>query len=170
MFADGAQGENMSLELFSTVLARLETIPFQQLHINGGEPTVHRDFPALSDAARTRLPGKVMVLGTNAITLARNKRIMEATLRSYDQVLIGCDDEHENYDEVHAVVPASARPARPWSSTASWKASVLPASRSSRGCATRTGPSTSPTTCTTSTSASRPTSCAASATATSTST
>ncbi|MFD6076051.1 radical SAM protein [Streptomyces hydrogenans] len=105
IFADGAQGENMSMELFSTILARLETIPFQQLHINGGEPTVHRDFPALSDAARTRLPDKVMVLGTNAITLARNKRIMEATLRSYDQVLIGCDDEHENYDEVHAVVP-----------------------------------------------------------------
>src|SRR5690606_25684098 len=105
IFADGAQGENMPLELFSTILTRLETIPFQQLHINGGEPTVHRDFPALSDAARKRLPDKVMVLGTNAITLARNKRIMEATLRSYDQVLIGCDDEHENYDEVHAVVP-----------------------------------------------------------------
>lgn len=105
IFADGAQGENMSLDLFSTILARLETIPFQQLHINGGEPTVHRDFPALSDAARTRLPDKVMVLGTNAITLARNQRIMEATLRSYDQILIGCDDEHENYAEVHAVVP-----------------------------------------------------------------
>ncbi|MBB1253468.1 radical SAM protein [Streptomyces sp. OF3] len=105
IFANGAQGENMSMELFSTILARLETIPFQQLHINGGEPTVHRAFPALSDAARVRLPDKVMVLGTNAITLARNKRIMEATLRSYDQVLIGCDDEHENYDEVHAVVP-----------------------------------------------------------------
>ncbi|MEV7287031.1 radical SAM protein [Streptomyces sp. NPDC093252] len=105
IFADGAQGENMPQELFTSVLARLETIPFQQLHINGGEPTVHRDFPALSEAARTRLPDKVMVLGTNAITLARNKRIMEATLRSYDQILIGCDDEHENYDEVHAVVP-----------------------------------------------------------------
>ncbi|WP_431776750.1 radical SAM protein [Streptomyces cucumeris] len=105
IFADGAQGDNMSQELFSTILTRLETIPFQQLHINGGEPTVHRDFPALSEAARTRLPDKVTVLGTNAITLARNKRIMETTLRSYDQILIGCDDEHENYDEVHAVVP-----------------------------------------------------------------
>lgn len=105
IFADGAQGENMSMELFSTILARLETIPFRQLHINGGEPTVHRDFPALSDAARTRLPNKAMVLGTNAITLARNKRIMEAALSSYDQILIGCDDEHGNYDEVHAVVP-----------------------------------------------------------------
>ena len=66
---------------------------------------MHRDFPALSALARTRLPGKVMVLGTNAITLARNQRIMDATLHSYDQILIGCDDEHANYDEVHAVVP-----------------------------------------------------------------
>ncbi|GHJ40472.1 radical SAM protein [Streptomyces sp. TS71-3] len=105
IFADGAQGENMSLDLFSTILTRLEEIPFQQLHINGGEPTVHRDFPWLSEAARTRLPDKVMVLGTNAITLARNAKIMEAALRSYDQILIGCDDEHGNYDEVHTVVP-----------------------------------------------------------------
>jgi len=105
IFADGAQGENMSLDLFSTILARLQSIPFEQLHINGGEPTVHRDFPALSEAARAKLPDKVMVLGTNAITLARNKRILDAALRSYDQILIGCDDEHKNYDEVHAVVP-----------------------------------------------------------------
>lgn len=170
IFADGAQGENMSLSLFSTILTRLETIPFQQLHINGGEPTVHRDFPALSDAARTRLPDKVMVLGTNAITLARNQPIMDATLRSYDQILIGCDDEHGNYDEVHAVVPASAKPARPWSSTASWKASVPSGSSSSGPCVSSTAPFMSPTTCTTSTWASRRTSYAASATATSTST
>ncbi|BFO14029.1 hypothetical protein SHKM778_04170 [Streptomyces sp. KM77-8] len=158
------------MELFSTILARLETIPFQQLHINGGEPTVHRDFPALSDAARTRLPGKVMVLGTNAITLARNKRIMDATLRSYDQVLIGCDDEHENYDEVHAVVPRLREAGKTVVINSVLEGISSPALRSSRGCATRTAPSTSPTTCTTSTSASRRTSCVASATATSTST
>jgi cyclic pyranopterin phosphate synthase len=105
IFADGAQGENMSPELFSAVLTRLETIPFRQLHINGGEPTVHRDFAALSDTARSRFPGTVMVLGTNAVTLARNRRIMDATLRSYDRILIGCDDEHANEAEVHAVVP-----------------------------------------------------------------
>lgn len=106
IFANGAQGENMPPETFSTILDRLQTIPFRQLHINGGEPTVHRDFPDLSSLARKRLPDKVMVLGTNAITLARNKPLMEATLASYDQVLIGCDDEHGNYEEVHTVVPA----------------------------------------------------------------
>ncbi|MBG0818683.1 radical SAM protein [Planomonospora sp. ID82291] len=105
IFANGAQGENMTPEVFSTILDRLESIPFRQLHINGGEPTVHRGFPALSRLARTRLPDKVMVLGTNAITLARNQRLMNATLHSYDQILIGCDDEHGNYAEVHAVVP-----------------------------------------------------------------
>ncbi|QNA72037.1 radical SAM protein [Streptomyces sp. So13.3] len=105
IFADGAQGENMPQEMFSTVLDRLDTIPFQQLHINGGEPTVHRAFPELSRLARTRLPDKVMVLGTNAITLARNHRLMDTTLECYDQVLIGCDDEHGNYEQVHATVP-----------------------------------------------------------------
>ncbi|MGW1938826.1 radical SAM protein [Streptomyces goshikiensis] len=106
IFADGANGENMSLEVFSMVLDRLQGIPFRQLHINGGEPTVHRDFPALSRLARTRLPEAVMVLGTNAITLARNQRLLDVTRELYDQVLIGCDDEHGNYDEVQLVVPA----------------------------------------------------------------
>ncbi|GAB2917144.1 radical SAM protein [Streptomyces mayteni] len=105
IFADGAQGENMSLPRFSTILDRLESIPFQQLHINGGEPTVHRDFPTLSRLARERLPGTIMVLGTNAITLARNRRLLDATLECYDQILIGCDDEHDNYEQVHATVP-----------------------------------------------------------------
>lgn len=106
IFANGARGENMSLELFSTILDRLESIPFQQLHINGGEPTVHRDFPVLSRLARTRLPDTVMVLGTNAITLARNQRLMATTVECYDQVLIGCDDEHGNYEHVETVIPA----------------------------------------------------------------
>lgn len=106
IFADGARGENMPLETYSAVLDRLESIPFTQLHINGGEPTVHRDFPALSRMARARLPETVMVLGTNAITLARNRRLLDVTLECYDQILIGCDDEHGNYEQVHVVVPA----------------------------------------------------------------
>ncbi|MFE1411364.1 radical SAM protein [Streptomyces sp. NPDC058746] len=105
IFADGAHGENMSPELFSAILDRLKTVPFRQLHINGGEPTVHRGFPDLSRLARARLPDTVMVLGTNAITLARNQRLLNVTREVYDQVLIGCDDEHGNYDEVHEVVP-----------------------------------------------------------------
>ncbi|MGW5400160.1 radical SAM protein [Streptomyces sp. NPDC003952] len=105
IFADGAHGENMSLELFARILDRLGTVPFRQLHINGGEPTVHRDFPALSRLAHTRLPDTVMVLGTNAITLARNHRLFDVTCEVYDQILIGCDDEHGNYDEVAHVVP-----------------------------------------------------------------
>lgn len=105
IFAEGGQGVNMSLDTFQTVLDRLDRIPFKQLHINGGEPTVHRDFAELSRLARERFADRVMVLGTNAITLARNTRLLEATLAHYDQVLIGCDDEHGNYEEVVATVP-----------------------------------------------------------------
>nr|WP_308801534.1 radical SAM protein [Streptomyces polyasparticus] len=105
IFAEGGQGVNMPLETFRTVLDKLAQLPFQQLHINGGEPTVHRDFAELSRLAHERFPDRVRVLGTNAITLARNTRLLEASLAHYDQVLIGSDDEHENYDEVAAVVP-----------------------------------------------------------------
>ncbi|MFB4269646.1 radical SAM protein [Nonomuraea sp. GTA35] len=105
IFANGAQGENMPVELFSTILDRLEPIPFRQLHINGGEPTVHRDFPELSRLARARLPETVMVLGTNAITLARNRRLVATAVECYDQILIGCDDEHGNFEQVETVVP-----------------------------------------------------------------
>lgn len=105
IFAEGGQGENMPLETFRQVLDRLGQIPFRQLHINGGEPTVHRDFSELSGLARDRFPDQIMVLGSNAITLARNERLLQTTLAHYDQVLIGCDEEHDNYDEVSAVVP-----------------------------------------------------------------
>jgi len=105
IFAEGGQGVNMSLDTFQTILDRLEGLPFRQLHINGGEPTVHRDFAELSGLARARFPDRVMVLGTNAITLARNARLLDATLAHYDRVLIGCDDEHGNYDEVLATIP-----------------------------------------------------------------
>ncbi len=105
IFAEGGQGVNMPPETFATVLDRLAPVPFRQLHINGGEPTVHRDFAEMSRLARARFPDKTMVLGTNVITLARNQRLMEATLAHYDQILIGSDDEHENLAEVLATVP-----------------------------------------------------------------
>lgn len=105
IFSARNQGINMPLDTFTKILDRLALIPFQQLHINGGEPTVHKQFIELSDLARQRLPHAVMVLGTNAITLARNRRLMAATLRCYDQILIGSDDEHRNYDALAAAVP-----------------------------------------------------------------
>ncbi|MFE5257691.1 radical SAM protein [Streptomyces coelicoflavus] len=105
IFADGGQGVNMPVETFRTVLDRLDQVPFRQLHINGGEPTVHREFVELSALARERFPDRTMMLGTNAVTLVRNTRLLDATLAHYDQILIGCDDEHGNYDEVLAMVP-----------------------------------------------------------------
>jgi len=105
IFAARNQGVNMPHATFHAILERLATIPYRQLHINGGEPTVHKDFVAFSHDARAAAVGRVMVLGTNAITIARNQRLLDAVLACYDQVLIGCDDEHHNYEHVERVVP-----------------------------------------------------------------
>jgi cyclic pyranopterin phosphate synthase len=105
IFAFRNQGVNMTAGTFRAILDRLQTIPYRQLHINGGEPTVHRDFLAFSHDARAAAAGRVMVLGTNAITIARNRRLLDTVLACYDQVLIGCDDEHRNYEQVACVVP-----------------------------------------------------------------
>lgn len=109
IFAARNQGVNMSRDTFTAILERLAEIPFRQLHINGGEPTVHKDFDALSRQARAAMASRVMVLGTNVITVARNKRILNAVLECYDQVLIGSDDEHQNYDHVAVAVPLLRR-------------------------------------------------------------
>ncbi len=105
IFAARNEGVNMPMATVRAVLGRLATIPYRQLHINGGEPTVHRDFVAISEAAREAAVGRVMVLGTNAITIARNRRLRDAVLACYDQVLIGSDDEHDNDEQVARVVP-----------------------------------------------------------------
>ncbi|MGH3564896.1 MAG: radical SAM protein [Pseudonocardia sp.] len=105
IFAARNEGVNMPMDTVHAILDRLATIPYQQLHINGGEPTVHRDFVRISEAAREAAAGRVMVLGTNAITIARNRRLYDAVLAYYDQVLIGSDDEHHNDEHVARVVP-----------------------------------------------------------------
>lgn len=105
IFAARNEGVNMPRATFQAILDRLSTIPYRQLHINGGEPTVHKDFVGFSHDARAAANGRVMVLGTNAITIARNKRLLEAVLSCYDQVLIGSDDEHSNYEHVARVIP-----------------------------------------------------------------
>jgi cyclic pyranopterin phosphate synthase len=105
IFAARNEGVNMTRETFDAILDRLASIPYRQLHINGGEPTVHKDFVAFSRAAKAATRGRVMVLGTNVITVARNTRLREVVLECYDQILIGCDDEHQNYPHVAAAVP-----------------------------------------------------------------
>lgn len=72
IFAARNQGVNMPRTTFQAILDRLATIPYRQLHINGGEPTVHKEFGAFSHDARAAVIERVMVLGTNAITIARD--------------------------------------------------------------------------------------------------
>jgi cyclic pyranopterin phosphate synthase len=105
IFAARNQGVNMTRTTIHAILEKLATVPYRQLHINGGEPTVHKDFVTFSKDARTAAAGRVMVLGTNAITIARNSRLLDTVLACYNQVLIGCDDEHHNYEHVAQVVP-----------------------------------------------------------------
>ena len=105
IFAARNDGVNMPMRTFHAVLEKLAAVPYRQLHINGGEPTVHRDFVRFSHDARDATCGRVMVLGTNAITIARNQRLRETVLACYDQVLIGADDEHDNEEHVTHAVP-----------------------------------------------------------------
>lgn len=105
IFAARNQGVNMSRATFHAILNKLATVPYRQLHINGGEPTVHKDFVGFSHDARAAATDQVMVLGTNAITIARNQRLLDAVVACYDQVLIGCDEEHHNYEHVARVLP-----------------------------------------------------------------
>jgi cyclic pyranopterin phosphate synthase len=74
---------------------------------------MHRDFVRFSKDARADAAGRVMVLGTNAITIARNARLLDTVLACYDQILIGSDDEHHNEEHVTRVVPCCERPGRP---------------------------------------------------------
>src|SRR5215472_5309881 len=105
IFANGRNGMNMSAETFHAVLERLAGVPLRQLHINGGEPTVHPGFAVMSRAAKAALSQAVMVLGTNATTLVHHQPTRDVVAECYDEVLIGCDDEHNNYTHVRAVVP-----------------------------------------------------------------
>jgi cyclic pyranopterin phosphate synthase len=105
IFAARNDGVNTSRDTFHAILSRLADIPYRQLHINGGEPTVHKEFVDFSRAARAAARDRTNVLGTNVITVARNHRIMDAVLECYDQILIGSDDEHQNYDHVATAIP-----------------------------------------------------------------
>jgi cyclic pyranopterin phosphate synthase len=105
IFAFRNEGVNMPLSTVEAICAKLADVPFRQLHINGGEPTVHNDFPRISRLVRDAAADRVTVLGTNAITIARNHRLMDTVMACYDQVLIGSDDEHDNLDHVRTVVP-----------------------------------------------------------------
>ena len=98
-------GVNMPMEVFDKILQQLSQIDFKELHINGGEPTIHKDFEAISHKARSFMGTRSLKLGTNVIVPANNARMMDIVVRYYDTILIGCDDEHENYTHVEKALP-----------------------------------------------------------------
>lgn len=105
IFAAGGRGDNMSMEVFVSIIEKLSTIEYEQLHINGGEPTMHKQFSEISRVARNAAFNRTLVLGTNAVTISRSRRVMDVVIASYDQVLIGSDDEHHNFDAVSIALP-----------------------------------------------------------------
>ena len=99
------QSTDLPLLAFTEMVDILRLVPFQRLHINGGEPLLHRDFITMTELAEERLEPAIMVLGTNALTLQQEPVLAAFVRNHYDEICIGCDNEHRNIDAVEAVVP-----------------------------------------------------------------
>ena len=100
-----SQSEDLSLFTFAEMVDLLRPVPFRRFHINGGEPLLHRDFTSMTELAEEKLEPEIMVLGTNALLL-RSEPVLAAFVRDhYDEICIGCDNEHRNIDAVETVVP-----------------------------------------------------------------
>lgn len=95
----------MTLSEFRYVLDILKNLSFQKLHINGGEPLVHKEFREMTLCAKERFPEKILVLGTNLVLLEGREDIIRFVRKHYNEVLIGCDDEHNNIDALERVIP-----------------------------------------------------------------
>lgn len=80
-----------------------------QVLINGGEPTLHPDFEAISRLLKDRWPHLRRGVGTNLRLFERQStraaRAWQSVLDCYDLVQIGCDDAHHNIDIVERLVP-----------------------------------------------------------------
>lgn len=95
----------MTLNEFLHILDAVKDLNFQKLHINGGEPLMHKKFHEMTLYAKKQFPDKTFVLGTNLVLLDGHKDAICFVREQYDEVLIGCDDEHKNIDVLERVVP-----------------------------------------------------------------
>lgn len=98
----------MSSEQFKFIIDLLHNdkdIDFDKLHINGGEPLIHHSFVEMSQYAKELYPDKIFVLGTNAIPLDNNPELLSFVCKNYQEIVIGCDDEHQNIDILFRVIP-----------------------------------------------------------------
>lgn len=94
----------MDEEEFRKIINIVKNIDFDAFHINGGEPLTHPDFVLLTEIAKKKFPNKKFVLGTNGILMGKEK-IAKCIANNYDEICIGCDDEHKNIDYLEKNIP-----------------------------------------------------------------
>ena len=88
----------------------LRSNPARTVFVNGGEPTIHPGFEAICGFLRERFSGRIHLgLGTNLIPTtygtARAGHLLSSIIDTFDQVEVGCDDEHRNIDVVERLAP-----------------------------------------------------------------
>jgi hypothetical protein len=88
----------------------LEGDVFGQLVLNGGEPTVHPRFFDFCAYLRRRHKGRLkLALGTNLVPFSwargRCAGIRPAVLETFERLEVGCDDEHQNIDQLERFAP-----------------------------------------------------------------
>ena len=96
---------DMTLDELKRVVEIVKDVRFSKLHINGGEPLVHKNFLEITEYTKKRFPDKTFVLGTNAVLLDGNENLLTFVRDNYKEICIGCDDEHKNIDVLERVIP-----------------------------------------------------------------
>lgn len=94
----------MNIDTFKKIVEKCKDINFDTFHINGGEPLTHSAFVEITNYIKECFPNKKLVLGTNGILFSK-KEIYECVIENYDEVCIGCDDEHRNIEYLEKYLP-----------------------------------------------------------------
>lgn len=96
---------DLSFNSFKQMLHSIQNIEFEKFHINGGEPLLNSSFIEMVNYAKQFFPDKIFVLGTNGVGLNTNYELLRYIKENFDEICIGCDDEHRNIDIVEEIVP-----------------------------------------------------------------
>ena len=102
VFHDGIN--DMDFDTFKFIIEKSKNIDFDTFHINGGEPLIHPQFIEISNYLKEIYSDKKLVLGTNGILFSK-KNIYDCIIKNYDEVCIGCDDEHKNIEYLEKYLP-----------------------------------------------------------------
>lgn len=99
----------LSFEVVDKIINSIPEIWQGQLVINGGEPTLHKNFIQISELLRNKFPKNRFGLGTNLRIFEKQTKkstnIFNAIIKNYDLFQIGCDAEHKNIEIVEKLVP-----------------------------------------------------------------